>query len=350
LVDTKIKSDWHKNCKKRNHSDAWFIVASERFTLFILKKRREESIMRSLTHHLTHSRRTLPRAQRTYKHPSKQISAQAPQMRSRRFIDAYAEAPPYLRSYVQDWLEKNQQKLDLTSNEVNAPGNSSFALPAGVVCMSASDIESFLVQKAEVHQGVLHGIGKLRLPSDCNPLEVDGFILEPHTQSTRPGLGRFKEVACGGYDNRPYKYLYVIDEEGLHIVREFTECEKSSRGIAVHSLIKTHGIIDGEAFFDVVEPSRVYINFGSSRYYPTSVQQMENTAKYWLACGYDEVVAVYSSRDLQNKPYGMKDRYGKNLPNVIYRRAENVMSLNEIQPIDKQSLRTKVTFDSKCYG
>ncbi|MEY4468219.1 MAG: hypothetical protein RIR21_2012 [Pseudomonadota bacterium] len=271
-------------------------------------------------------------------------------MRSRRFIDAYAEAPPYLRSYVQDWLEKNQQKLDLTSNEVNAPGNSSFALPAGVVCMSASDIESFLVQKAEVHQGVLHGIGKLRLPSDCNPLEVDGFILEPHTQSTRPGLGRFKEVACGGYDNRPYKYLYVIDEEGLHIVREFTECEKSSRGIAVHSLIKTHGIIGGEAFFDVVEPSRVYINFGSSRYYPTSVQQMENTAKYWLACGYDEVVAVYSSRDLQNKPYGMKDRYGKNLPNVIYRRAENVMSLNEIQPIDKQSLRTKVTFDSKCYG
>ena len=306
--------------------------------------------MRSLTHHLTHSRRTLPRAQRTYKHPSKQISVQAPQMKSRRFIDAYAEAPPYLRSYVQDWLEKNQQKLDLSSSEVNAPGNSSFALPAGVVCMSASDIESFLVQKAEVHQGVLHGIGKLRLPSDCNPLEVDGFILEPHTQSTRPGLGRFKEVACGGYDNRPYKYLYVIDEEGLHIVREFTECEKSSRGIAVHSLIKTHGIIGGEAFFDVVEPSRVYINFGSSRYYPTSVQQMENTAKYWLACGYDEVVAVYSSRDLQNKPYGMKDRYGKNLPNVIYRRAENVMSLNEIQPIDKQSQRTKVTFDSKCYG
>ncbi len=306
--------------------------------------------MRSLTHHLTHSRRTLPRAQRTYKHPSKQISVQAPQMKSRRFIDAYAEAPPYLRSYVQDWLEKNQQKLDLSSSEVNAPSNSSFALPAGVVCMSASDIESFLVQKAEVHQGVLHGIGKLRLPSDCNPLEVDGFILEPHTQSTRPGLGRFKEVACGGYDNRPYKYLYVIDEEGLHIVREFTECEKSSRGIAVHSLIKTHGIIGGEAFFDVVEPSRVYINFGSSRYYPTSVQQMENTAKYWLACGYDEVVAVYSSRDLQNKPYGMKDRYGKNLPNVIYRRAENVISLNEIQPIDKQSQRTKVTFDGKCYG
>ena len=306
--------------------------------------------MRSLTHHLAQSRRTPARAQRTYTQPSNQNSTQAPQMRSRRFIDAYAEAPPYLRSYVQDWKEKNQQKLDLTSNEVNAPGNSTFALPTGVVSMSESDIESFLVQKAEVHQGVLHGIGKLRLPSDCNPIEVDGFILEPHTQSTRPGLGRFKEVACGGYDNRPYKYLYVIDEEGLHIVREFTECEKSSRGIAVHSLIKSHGIIGGEAFFDANEPSRVYINFGSSRYYPTSVQQMENTAKYWLACGYDEVVAVYSSRDLQNKPYGMKDRYGKNLPNVIYRRADNAMTLNEIQPVDTLSLRTKVTFDSKCYG
>jgi len=271
-------------------------------------------------------------------------------MRSRKFIDAYAEAPPYLRSYVQDWIEKNRQKLDLSSNEVNAPGNSTFALPSGVVSMSASDIESFLVQKAEVHQGVLHGIGKLRLPSDCNPIEVDGFVLEQQTQTTRPGLGRFKEVACGGYDNRPYKYLYVIDEQGLHIVREFTECEKSSRGIAVHSLIKSHGIIGGEAFFDANEPSRVFINFGSSRYYPTSVQQMENTAKYWLASGYDEVVAVYSSRDLHNKPYGMKDRYGKNLPNVIYRRAENVMALNEIQPVDTLSQRTQVTLDGKCYG
>ncbi|MEY4022701.1 MAG: hypothetical protein RI960_1713 [Pseudomonadota bacterium] len=306
--------------------------------------------MRSLTHHLAHARRSPVRTQHTYHHSSSEISAQAPQMRSRKFIDAYAEAPPYLRSYVQEWIEKNRQKLDLSSNEVNAPGNSTFALPSGVVSLSASDIESFLVQKAEVHQGVLHGIGKLRLPSDCNPLEVDGFVLEQHTQTTRPGLGRFKEVACGGYDNRPYKYLYVIDEQGLHIVREFTECEKSSRGIAVHSLIKSHGIIGGEAFFDANEPSRVFINFGSSRYYPTSVQQMENTAKYWLACGYDEVVAVYSSRDLHNKPYGMKDRYGKNLPNVIYRRAENVMALNEIQPVDTLSQRTQVTLDGKCYG
>ena len=306
--------------------------------------------MRSLTHHLAHARRSPARTQHTHHHSSSEISAQAPQMRSRKFIDAYAEAPPYLRSYVQDWIEKNQQKLDLSSSDVNAPGNSTFALPSGVVSMSASDIESFLVQKAEVHQGVLHGIGKLRLPSDCNPLEVDGFVLEQHTQTTRPGLGRFKEVACGGYDNRPYKYLYVIDEQGLHIVREFTECEKSSRGIAVHSLIKSHGIIGGEAFFDANEPSRVFINFGSSRYYPTSVQQMENTAKYWLACGYDEVVAVYSSRDLHNKPYGMKDRYGKNLPNVIYRRAENIMALNEIQPVDTLSQRTQVTLDGKCYG
>lgn len=306
--------------------------------------------MRSLTHHLVHARRSPARAERTHLRSSNQSFTQAPQMRSRRFIDAYAEAPPFMRSYVQDWLDKNRQKLDLFSKEANAPGNSTFALPTGVVSMSANDIESFLVQKSEVYQGVLHGIGKLRLPSDCNPLEVDGFILDQNTQTTRPGLGRFNEVACGGYDNRPYKYLYVIDAEGLHIVREFTECEKSSRGIAVHSLIKSHAIIGGEAFFDSNELSRVYINFGSSRYYPTSVRQMENTAKYWLACGYDEVVAVYSSRDLQNKPYGMKDRYGKNLPNVIYRRAENVMSLNEIQPIDKQSQRTKVTFDSKCYG
>jgi hypothetical protein len=46
-----------------------------------------------------------------------------------------------LRSYVQDWIEKNQQKLDLYSSDVNAPGNSTFALPTGVVSMSANDIE-----------------------------------------------------------------------------------------------------------------------------------------------------------------------------------------------------------------
>ncbi len=152
--------------------------------------------------------------------------------------------------------------------------------------MSRADIESFLVQKVEAYQGVLHGIGKLRLPSDCNPLEVSEFALEDQTKTTRPGLGRFKDVLSGGYDNRPYKYLYVIDHEGLHLVREFTECEQSSRGIAVHSLIKSHAIIGGEAFFDANEPSRVYINFGSSRYFPTSVKQMENTAKYWLALGF----------------------------------------------------------------
>jgi hypothetical protein len=181
---------------------------------------------------------------------------------------------------------KNRQKLDLTSSEVNAPGNSTFALPTEVVSMSRADIESFLVQKVEAYQGVLHGIGKLRLPSDCNPLEVSEFALEDQTKTTRPGLGRFKDVLSGGYDNRPYKYLYVIDHEGLHLVREFTECEQSSRGIAVHSLIKSHAIIGGEAFFDANEPSRVYINFGSSRYFPTSVKQMENTAKYWLALGF----------------------------------------------------------------
>ena len=305
--------------------------------------------MRSLTHHLAQSRRSSLRIPNTHIHSSKRTSLQTPQMRSRRFIDAYANNP-FMSAYVQDWLEKNRQKLDLFSKETNAPGNSTFALPTGVVSMSASDIESFLVQKAEVHQGVLHGIGKLRLPSDCNPLEVSGFALGDQTQTTRPGSGRFKDVACGGYDNRPYKYLYVIDAEGLHIVREFTECEKSSRGIAVHSLIKSHGIIGGEAFFDANEPSRVYINFGSSRYYPTSVKQMENTAKYWLACGYEEVVAVYSSRDLQIKPYGMKDRYGQNLPNVIYRRTENEINLNAIEAADKNSIGTKVSFDDKSYG
>ena len=303
--------------------------------------------MRSITHHTLCSRRT-PRSDRTTTQPSKQLTTQAPRMTSRPFIEAYRDAPPHLQSYVQDWKEKNRQKLDLTSSEVNAPGNSTFALPTHVVSMSHADIESFLVQKAEVYQGILHGIGKLRLPADCNPLEVDGFALEDHTQTTRPGLGRFKEVLSGGYDNRPYKYLYVIDHEGLHIVREFTECEKSSRGIAVHSLVKSHAIIGGEAFFDANEPGRVYINFGSSRYFPTSVQQMENTAKYWLACGYDEVVAVYSSRDFKLKPYGMKDRYGKNLPNVVYRREENIISINQTQGVH-ELLQAELPFDQLSY-
>lgn len=289
--------------------------------------------MRSITHRLTTLYKPSARTRRSYA----ATSVQPPVMKSKPYIDTYAHAAPYWRNYVTDWLEKSRHKLDLSSTEVNAPGNSTFALPSAIVRMSQSDIESFLVQKQEVHHGVLHGIGKLRLPADCNPLEVDGFVLENRTQTTRPGLGKFRDVACGGYDNRPYKYLYVIDAEGLHLVREFTECEKSSRGIAVHSLIKSHAIIGGEAFFDAHESGRVYINFGSSRYYPTSVQQMENTAKYWLACGYDEVVAVYSSRDLQEKPYGMKDRYGKNLPNVIYRRDKQPLILTVIQQVNKNS-------------
>ena len=306
--------------------------------------------MRSITHRLATTHGSTVRARRSYVEPNVQQPKQPPSMKSRPFIDTYAHAAPYLSNYVKDWIEKNRHKLDLNSSEANTPGDSTFAMPNAIVSMSQSEIESFLVQKKEVHQGVLHGIGKLRLPSDCNPLEVDGFVLEERTQTTRPGLGKFKEVACGGYDNRPYKYLYVIDAEGLHLVREFTECEKSSRGIAVHSLIKSHAIIGGEAFFDAHEPGRVYINFGSSRYYPTSVQQMENTAKYWLACGYDEVVAVYSSRDLQAKPYGMKDRYGKNLPNVIYRRDEKQLVLTEVEQVNKNSHHSQMGFNSRCYG
>jgi hypothetical protein len=306
--------------------------------------------MRSITHRLNQSHGNALRARRNYVEPRIQQPKQPPTIKSKPFIDTYAHAVPYLRSYVNDWLEKNRQKLDLSSAEVNAPGDSTFALPSSVVSMSQSDIESFLVQKQEVHQGILHSIGKLRLPADCNPLEVDGFVLEDLTQTTRPGLGKFRDVVCGGYDNRPYKYLYVIDAEGLHLVREFTECEKSSRGIAVHSLIKSHAIIGGEAFFDAHEPGRVYINFGSSRYYPTSVQQMENTAKYWLACGYDEVVAVYSSRDLKLKPYGMKDRYGKNLPNVIYRRDEKQLVLSEVAQVNKTSHHSQMAFNRLCYG
>ncbi len=302
--------------------------------------------MRSITHRLTTLHKTAVKTRRGYAG----VSVQPPTIKSRPFIDAYAHAVPYLRNYVTDWLEKSRHKLDLSSTEVNSPGNSTFALPSAIVKMSRSDIESFLVQKQEVHEGVLHGIGKLRLPADCNPLEVDGFVLKDRTQTTRPGLGRFRDVACGGYDNRPYKYLYVIDAEGLHLVREFTECEKSSRGIAVHSLIKSHAIIGGEAFFDAHEPGRVYINFGSSRYYPTSVQQMENTAKYWLACGYDEVVAVYSSRDLHDKPYGMKDRYGKNLPNVIYRREEKQRVLTEIEQVNENLHTSQMAFYNRCYG
>ena len=302
--------------------------------------------MRSITHRLTTLHKTAVKTRRGYVG----VSVQPPTIKSRRFIDAYAHAVPYLRNYVTDWLEKSRHKLDLSSTEVNAPGNSTYALPSAIVKMSRSDIESFLVQKQEVHEGVLHGIGKLRLPADCNPLEVDGFVLKDRTQTTRPGLGKFRDVACGGYDNRPYKYLYVIDADGLHLVREFTECEKSSRGIAVHSLIKSHAIIGGEAFFDAHEPGRVYINFGSSRYYPTSVQQMENTAKYWLACGYDEVVAVYSSRDLHDKPYGMKDRYGKNLPNVIYRREEKQRVLTEIEQVNENLHTSQMAFYNRCYG
>ncbi len=45
------------------------------------------------------------------------------------------------------------------------------------------------------------------------------------------------------------------------------------------------------------------------------VIRRENSARYWLASGMNEVVVVFSDRDLSTRPYGLGDRYGQQLPN-----------------------------------
>lgn len=169
----------------------------------------------------------------------------------------------------------------------------------------------------------LWGIGSIRAASNSNPVDVDGSALSAEMLSRRPGQGRFAPVVCGPYGERYSKYLFVIDHHGMHIVREMTPCDLSSRGIALHSLMREQAVVGGELFFDSLDAGKVCINFGSARFPVNSNYQAEKCAEFMLSLGYETVVAMIPEREFRLGEYGLGDRYGKGVQNVVFRAGDD---------------------------
>lgn len=162
-------------------------------------------------------------------------------------------------------------------------------------------------------------IGDGREVANCNPFDINPGALYDERISRRPGEGRFDNVVPGAYGNRNFKYLFAIDHRGMHIAREMTPCSLDSRGIITHSKLVDRGVIGGEIFFDIDDPGKVYINFGSARLPIQNTEQAYATAEFVLALGYETVVAMIPDRDLSKEKYGLADRYGDNVQNVVFR-------------------------------
>jgi hypothetical protein len=162
-------------------------------------------------------------------------------------------------------------------------------------------------------------IGYGRPVVNCNPYDVNPGAIDHERTTRRPGKGHFDSVARGAYGNRNFKYLWAIDHAGMHIAREMTPCKMSSRGVITHSILVDKGINAGEIFFDVDDPAKVFINFGSARLPMRDVREAEHTAEFLLALNYQTVVAMIPNRDLQQSPYGMSDRYGPHVQNMVFK-------------------------------
>ena len=196
---------------------------------------------------------------------------------------------------------------------------STFADPWKVAKVSDDEISELVnMDEDDFDSGVVYNIGPDRSVSNTNPFDLPSTTPSVQIKSKKPGEGIFADVTTGPYGQREFKYLYLIDHSGMHIVREMTPCPESSRGIPMHSLIKSHGVVGGEIFFDDDNPKVAYINFGSARLTFRDAEEADKTARFVLSLGYEKVIAVYAERDFSVKPYGMKDRYGELLANAAY--------------------------------
>lgn len=171
---------------------------------------------------------------------------------------------------------------------------------------------------------LLWGIGPERPVANCNPFDVNPRAIDFERSTSRPGKGPFRDIARGAYGNRKFKYLWAIDHRGMHIAREMTPCRLSSRGIITHSILVERGIVGGEMFFDRTDCGKVLINFGSARLPLQEIWQAEKAAEFVLALGYHTVIAMIPDRKLVDYPYGMGDRYGSKVQNVMFRIEEDL--------------------------
>lgn len=249
---------------------------------------------------------------------SAELSHRTPRMVQRSVVYTY----PLAKEYA-EYLEMKKQAMVVDPVVIAATPkviSSTFAEPWKVVTVPENEIAAL---KAMHYDGfefgkTLYNIATNREISNTNPFDKDPLALKDKLQSRKPGEGIFTNVATGPYGQREFKYLYLIDTSGMHIIREMMPCEASSRGVPLHSLIKLRGVIGGEIFFDDQNPRVAYVNFGSARLTFRNSGEAENAAKFILSLGYDKIVAVYSDRDFSTAPYGMKDRYGESLANAVY--------------------------------
>lgn len=244
------------------------------------------------------------------------------------FSDAAVVRNNRLHEFRVQWARDRQgaMKINLKGlNDLPRATDTRLAVPWKVVDVPRDRL-TFLCRSEYTYCSALNEmwrIGYGRKVANCNPIDINPRALNRERLTRRPGAGRFDHVVPGAYGNRNFKYLFAIDHEGMHIAREMTPCALDSRGIITHSKLVERGVIGGEIFFDIDDPGKVYINFGSARLPIQNTEQAYRTAEFVLALGYDTVVAMIPDRDLNREPYGMADRYGDGVKNVVFRAAHH---------------------------
>ena len=178
----------------------------------------------------------------------------------------------------------------------------------------------------------IFGIGKETLPHKANYFDGYRGSLKQEIITARPGGQMPGNLLLSPYDVRAFKYLYAINRFGLHLLREMTPCDATTRGFPGHPQVAQCAAAGGEAFFTASD--KVVINLGSARYPVENAGAIDAVARYFLACGMNEVTAVFTARDLSVEPYSLKDRYGENLPNKVYRRACPIAILDGVSMVE----------------
>ncbi len=275
--------------------------------------------------------------------------------RSRRAADEYPsrygsfQASSYcqhLADQMEAWERERQKSSTIDIQSLMAAekvSGSSFAAPWAVEIVEPGPLDALKLETEDYRDRLselqrtsrkrlpvglpgnppIFGIGPLKAACGVNSFDGSPSDLTSKLIELRPGESEVTSVVRGPYDLRSCKYLFVIDHYGLHVLHELTACKTTARGFGGHpQLPKIDGwaAVGGEAFFSDEDYRTVYINFGSGRFPPTSTSQMDASARYWLACGMNAVVAVFSDRDLSRRAYGLTDRYGQQLANKLYLR------------------------------
>lgn len=227
------------------------------------------------------------------------------------------------------WARDRQKAMQVDSATLNdhpRATDTTLAEPWRTVLVAERKLRALAHHEYPVPTGIgnLWGVGECRAVSNCNPLDINPSAIDAERMTRRPGSrsweGKFRGVVRGAYGNRNFKYLWALDHQGMHIAREMTRCDLSSRGIITHSILVDQGVVGGEMFFDIDDEDKVYVNYGSARLPLQDTRQAEKVAEFVLALGYRTVVAMIPDRDLKTLSYSMADRYGKDIENIVFKR------------------------------